>query len=774
MAIRSLRVKTSLIAASTMVLVLIVFSGTFIVIERSKGSDNILQGGQTFANFSASSIYDNYTLFYTHPQDFEPFKDRVQKILNLNHDVVAVTLFGINGRILFDSSELTKGKYNGAVRTTVDQITLDDLQSSQTVHRSLRLPDGSKGTAITVPISDSGIGHILSARYLISYASLGQQTWDIFFETATLAIPLLALVVAVAVFFAVRLTKPLVKLTRVAEQIRDGNFNIKTDLASEDEIGRLASSFDDMTQRLRESYGKLSEQTARLTASVESLPLGFLMTDAGGATVISNPSMQKMLTGDQSSKQEVPGEADLKTRLLDESKKCLQEKRPAHIPELTRLGRIYQAFLAPVLPSGSDEPNKQDLPALGVVVLLEDITEARIIARSKDEFFSIASHELRTPLTAIKGNTSMMLEFYAKAFEDPDLKDMVDDIHTSSVRLIEIVNDFLDTSRLEQGKIQFKLQSFPIDQIITQVKYEMSTVLKQKNLSLTVADSPKKTAALPPVYADPDRTKQVLYNLVGNAAKFTEQGGITIAAEPSDNFLKIRVTDTGRGISLESQQLLFHKFQQAGSSLLTRDTSKGTGLGLYISSLLIKGMGGDIGLEKSAPSEGTTFFFTLPLRAEAAKPVAAKSEAGTMVNIQTGLAEHGSAAATKPVTAKSQNRLLIFEDEPYVQRMYQRIFELGKYTVEMADNGDQAVARAKAFQPDLILLDIMMPKANGLEVLHDLKADKATKDAPVLILTNIGEAETIDKAKQLGAVSYLIKSDFTPTQLLEEVKKYLG
>jgi signal transduction histidine kinase/HAMP domain-containing protein len=771
MAIRSLRVKTILIAASTMALVLATFSGTFIVIERNKGANDILNGGQTFANFSASSIYENYTELYTHSQDFEPFKDRVQQVLDLNHDVVGVSLLGVNGRVLFDSSEFTKGKYNGSVRIVSDADTLNDLQSSKTVHRSLKLPDGSLGTAITVPISDSGVGHILSARYLLSYASLQRRTNDIFIETAALAIPLLALVIIVAVFFAIRLTKPLVMLTRVAEQIRDGNFTIKTGLSSQDEIGRLASSFDDMTTRLRETYGKLSEQTARLTASVESLPLGFLMTDANGATVISNPTMQKMLAVDQPSDKDTPESTDLKARLLDESKKCLQQKRPAHIPELTRLGRIYQAFLAPVLPSSSDASKTQNVPALGVVVLLEDITEARIIARSKDEFFSIASHELRTPLTAIKGNTSMMLEFYAKAFKDPQLKDMVDDIHTSSVRLIEIVNDFLDTSRLEQGKIQFKLQSFPIGQIISQVQYEMSTVLKQKNLSLTTADDPKKMAVLPPVYADPDRTKQVLYNLVGNAAKFTEQGGITIAAEHNDNFLKIRITDTGRGISLEAQQLLFRKFQQAGSSLLTRDTSKGTGLGLYISRLLIKDMGGDIGLEKSAPGQGTTFFFTLPTQAKVASPAAAKADAHT-TNIQTGLSDPADAPSPKP--SKGRKHLLIFEDEPYVQRMYQRVFDLVKYEVELAANGDQGVARVKAFRPDLILLDIMMPKVNGLEVLHDLKADKDTKDVPVLILTNIGETETIDKAKQLGAAGYLIKSDFTPTQLLEEVKKYLG
>jgi len=206
----------------------------------------------------------------------------------------------------------------------------------------------------------------------------------------------------------------------------------------------------------------------------------------------------------------------------------------------------------------------------------------------------------------------MMLSYYNDTLKDPSLHEMVEDIHTSSVRLIEIVNDFLDTSRLEQGKIQFKLQAFAVDKIIEQVAYEMTAVLKQKKLSFHTQYTTKTLGGLPLVYADPDRTKQIIYNLVGNAAKFTDSGQITLSTQTEGKFLKISVHDTGRGISPEGQKLLFHKFQQAGDSLLTRDTTRGTGLGLYISKLLVQGMGGQINLEKSSRS-GTTFFFTLPL-----------------------------------------------------------------------------------------------------------------------------------------------------------------
>ncbi len=248
------------------------------------------------------------------------------------------------------------------------------------------------------------------------------------------------------------------------------------------------------------------------------------------------------------------------------------------------------------------------------MLLLEDVTEERIIQRSRDEFFSIASHELRTPLTAIRGNTALIQQYYAEALKDKNLRDMVSDIHESSVRLIEIVNDFLDASRLEQDKMKLTPTAFAIEPLIETVVYEMAGVSRDKGVTLKFDHN---LASLPRVYADSNRVKQVIYNLIGNAMKFTEAGSVTIGAEIHGHSLKVLVSDTGLGISTEGQQLLFHKFQQTGSSLITRDTTRGTGLGLYISKLLIEHMDGKIKLEHSELGKGTTFSFTLPLATKA-------------------------------------------------------------------------------------------------------------------------------------------------------------
>lgn len=251
-----------------------------------------------------------------------------------------------------------------------------------------------------------------------------------------------------------------------------------------------------------------------------------------------------------------------------------------------------------------------DGKVLYAIATYTDITERKIAERSKDEFFSIASHELRTPLTSIRGNTSMILDYFKEAIKDKDLHEMIDDIHESSIRLISIVNDFLDLSRLEQGKISFQNDYFSIAQIIEKVCEETKNIALPKNLYIKFE---KPVANMPPVYADKNRVIQVVTNLIGNSIKYTDNGGVTIRVNILDNDLEVEIKDTGRGIPAQNQDLLFRKFQQASSSLLTRDTVKSTGLGLFISKLLIENMNGKIYLKSSAENQGSTFAFTLPL-----------------------------------------------------------------------------------------------------------------------------------------------------------------
>ncbi|MFA5025369.1 MAG: ATP-binding protein [Candidatus Shapirobacteria bacterium] len=471
-------------------------------------------------------------------------------------------------------------------------------------------------------------------------------------------------------FIRISIVTPISMLTDIAKTIESGDLTARVSIKSRDELGDLGVAFNNMTNKVKNLYDsmeqkvkertesldgnlrllkeknevldknksamlnvleddkmleqalkdekenvekkiiertmELSNTKARLDSSIENLPLGFLMVDIEEKLVVTNSLAKDILE----KKDGVSCFIQLKSLLKDKIdlskyiKNCGLDKKRLDFTDIEIKGKYYHFLLSPILTKEINES------CIGVVVLIQDITEAKILERSKDEFFSIASHELRTPLTAIRGNTSMILEYYGEAIKDPELKAMVDDIHESSIRLINIVNDFLNVSRLEQSRMEFNIKEFDISEIINETLKEYNVTGSQNKISM---DYEKETNPPPKVVGDADKVRQVLINLVGNSIKFTEQGGVKISTEVMNKFVKVLVSDTGRGIPLKQQSLLFHKFQQAGASLFTRDTAGGSGLGLYISRMMLEGMGGEIKLEKSEEGKGSTFSFTIPI-----------------------------------------------------------------------------------------------------------------------------------------------------------------
>jgi len=279
----------------------------------------------------------------------------------------------------------------------------------------------------------------------------------------------------------------------------------------------------------------------------------------------------------------------------------MEKKAGTELSDILVGGSYFHFYLSPIV---------LDKKVLGAVILVQDITEVNVLNRSRDEFFSIASHELRTPLTAIIGYTALIKSLYMDKMADERFTHMVGGISEGSDRMMRIVEDFLNMSRLEQGRLKFTEDTVDLSQVIQEVIEELKPLAEQKKVQLSYHDA-HQTAPL--VCGDRDRIKEVLVNLTGNALKFTERGRVIISTEVLPKAICVRVHDTGKGIELQNQALLFHKFQQAGSSLISRDASTGTGLGLYISKLLVEGMGGTIFLESSALHHGSTFAFTLPL-----------------------------------------------------------------------------------------------------------------------------------------------------------------
>jgi signal transduction histidine kinase/methyl-accepting chemotaxis protein len=461
-------------------------------------------------------------------------------------------------------------------------------------------------------------------EYLSTTQQQSQRLYTItIIGSLALFVVFVVVMIVYAQTFSRQLVAPLEKLSLFAKEIAQGNLQAQAQHnlpITQDETGSLTQSVYTMVDKLLAMYAseksvkerieqtviertrQLSDEQAKLIASINAIRRGFVLIDRNGVVSLSNTEVSHLLSSEQQAwtLESLATTLTGAFRLKEHLTLCFEKLATITQKEVSFGNKYLNFYLAPVL--------TKDKQLIGAVLTIKDVTEARVIARSKDEFFSIASHELRTPLTAIRGNTAMMLEYYADTFKDPELKQMMDDTHDASVRLIGIVNDFLDMSRLEMGKIEFKLAPTDLLPLISAVLKEYQVTGSRQKIALELVPSPEP---IPPVMVDSDRLRQVLVNLVGNAIKFTKVGGVKVELHMHDAKVAIWVSDTGAGIPLANQGLLFHKFQQAGSSLATRDTSKGTGLGLYISRLLVEGMGGTLELIKSEEGKGSVFGITV-------------------------------------------------------------------------------------------------------------------------------------------------------------------
>ena len=351
---------------------------------------------------------------------------------------------------------------------------------------------------------------------------------------------------------------------------------------------------------------QLREEEARLQASIATLELGFLMTLQDSTVATYNPALLRicgfskdiqpstllsMLT------EKIKSSYDLEAAIMQ----CMSDGKSFDKSDITIGDKFIRILGSAIKLEGSGR-------ALGVVLLVEDMTAAKLLERSENEFVAIASHELRTPITIIQGNLALMEEMHADKLADEGIQHRVAAIKDSSSRMALIVNQFLSMTRLEQRRTVFDTTEIDVSEACNQALTALKPLADQKKLLLKLDIQ----TDIPKVKADASRLQEVLVNLLSNAIKHTDTGYVEVSASQFDRKITIRVKDTGRGIAVKNQKLLFHKFQQATDNIYTRDESRSTGLGLYISKLLVEQMGGTITLEYSAPQEGAVFSFTLP------------------------------------------------------------------------------------------------------------------------------------------------------------------
>ena len=368
----------------------------------------------------------------------------------------------------------------------------------------------------------------------------------------------------------------------------------------------------------------------------------------------------------------------------------------------------------------------------------ESRDEAMEASRTKSSFLANMSHELRTPLNAIIGLTELLCE-NAPRFGTEKALEPLRRVLRAGRHLLGLINDILDLSKIEAGKMDLTLETVTIQPVVEEV-LGTARPLAEQNKNELALDSPEGIGS---VYADNMRLRQVLLNLLSNACKFTKDGtvrlGVTRVEEAGQHWVDFAVSDTGIGMTEEQLGRLFQEFAQADAS--TTRQFGGTGLGLAISRRLCRLMGGDVTVT-SEPGKGSTFTMRLPAQAAAlTSPIEIIAAA--------------SAAETGPAASQgSHGTVLVIDDDATARELIAAHLVANGFAVETAANGVDGLKKARELKPVAITLDILMPDIDGWTVLVALKGDPELTDIPVVIVTIVDEQR---RGIALGAAGYLTK-----------------
>jgi CheY-like chemotaxis protein len=361
------------------------------------------------------------------------------------------------------------------------------------------------------------------------------------------------------------------------------------------------------------------------------------------------------------------------------------------------------------------------------------------VSKHKSEFLASMSHELRTPLNAIIGFSEVLIEkMFGELNEHQE--DYLNDILSSGRHLLSLINDILDLSKVEAGRMELELGEFSLREALD----NGLTMLKERAGRHSIALGLEIEDGLDLVEADERKVKQIVFNLLSNAVKFTPDGGrVDLRARRVGQLVEVAVQDSGVGIAPEDQERVFEEFRQAGSS--TSATQEGTGLGLALVKKFVELHGGQIGL-RSEVGVGSTFTFTIPARQATTPPE----------DLSTGrAAELDELVAAPPPSGQGGSlTVLLVEDDPRSIDLLTLYLHGVGYEVAVARDGEEGLELARRLRPAVITLDLCLPRLDGWEFLARAKADPSIADIPVVIVSIVDER---GKGFSLGAAEYLVK-----------------
>ncbi len=647
-----------------------------------------------------------------------------------------------------------------------------------------------------------------------SIESAIKQSNDLSFYILFINILLAAFSIILGFVLTHSITKPIGMLKKGAQEIMEGKFS-QLKIHRADEIGELARVFNQMSRILGDNYTRLKAYSELVTTlnnlngmeEVQTKSLQILCEHTRsfiGALYLYNKADNSLQLGatygiyhSENKKQYAMGEGL--------PGQCALEKKAIYVTDIPQASEyivqtgvldiipkhiiiqpiLFQEELIGVLVIGSTETYEDaqleilnnSIPQLAVAInnALNDEATRRLsleIAqrneelnsknaeleeayRVKSNFLASMSHELRTPLNSIIGFSQVLLSETSDPLTS-EQRMAIEKVLKNGKHLLQLINDILDLSKLEAGRMTVNIETDEVQSIISNSILTIEPMLKSKGLQLTTNISTKVKT----LNTDIVKVKQILMNLLSNAVKFTERGGITIRVYDEDDKIAFAIQDTGIGIEKKNLELIFKEFQQVDNSSTRK--YQGTGLGLAIARRLARMLGGDL-VADSIMGQGTTFTLTIP-------PVyiPKKGEEKVQAGQSQVILQQEKKQLQQLVTAPAGAQILCIDDDPDVLDILRKYLTPEGYSVECATSGDEGIEKALRIKPSLITLDIMMPNKDGWQVLRELKQREETKNIPVIIHSIVDNKPL---ALSLGAVDFLTKPA-EPRTLLEVVTRF--
>ena len=387
----------------------------------------------------------------------------------------------------------------------------------------------------------------------------------------------------------------------------------------------------------------------------------------------------------------------------------------------------------------------------------------------KDQFLANTSHELRTPLHGIVGISESLFD----QAQDPEQKENLAMIITSGKRLTSLVNDLLDFSKMKNQDLQLNVKPVGLGPLTDVVLQVCKPLVQNKSVKLIN----EVEGNLPLVLGDENRLQQILYNLIGNAIKFTEKGEIKVKASTQEDSVKVEIEDTGVGIAEDKLPGIFEEFSQVDGS--AQREHAGTGLGLSISKKLVELHGGEMGV-RSALGKGSTFIFTIPIAPDSSEVVERQETIETKTNLSNNENEVTEGVALETTIleengiGKDRFHILLVDDEPINLQVIRNHLSSSQYKISAVSNGKEALDLIDSNESfDLILLDVMMPRMSGYEVCQRIRERYLSSELPIIMVTAKDQVADLVEGLETGANDYITKP-FSKDEFLARIKTHLS